>query len=187
MSTANELDTYVEFFTHPPQPTELICDVCPGVSYIPLPVAGTCRCYEPLAWNGHQCVHRTECPCLVGHIQYGIGAVYELDDCSKCVCTIGGVPQCKPKECAPCGKGLRPVKSATCVCLCEACPKYEVLCQSSGACIPEKSWCDGIQDCPDDEIMCSNNYVEKPHIVKKVEEKVSKYFEEPQYLQFFNV
>lgn len=160
--------------TKVPEPTEIICDVCPGVLYSPLPIAGTCRCYEPLAWNGHSCVPRQECPCLVGHIQYAVGAVYEQHDCSSCLCTIGGVPQCKSKTCAPCGKGLRPVKSATCVCLCEACPIGQVLCQSSGACIPESAWCDGVQDCPDDEIMCSNRHIESPKVVKQVDEKVSK-------------
>lgn len=174
MSTADELDDYVQYVTKVPDPTEIICDVCPGVLYSPLPIAGTCRCYEPLAWNGHKCVPRQECPCLVGHIQYAVGAVYEQHDCSSCLCTIGGVPQCKSKECAPCGKGLRPVKSATCVCLCEACPIGQVLCQSSGACIPESAWCDGVQDCPDDEIMCSNKHIESPKVVKLVDEKVSK-------------
>lgn len=174
MSTADSLDEYVQFVTEQPRPTEISCDVCPGVLYAPLPIPGTCRCYEPLTWNGHKCVKRSECPCLVGHIQYDIGAVYELEDCSRCVCTIGGVAQCKPKHCEPCGKGLRPVKSGSCVCLCEPCPINEVLCQSSGACIPEKSWCDGIQDCPDDEIMCSDKFIEAPHVVKQVEEKVSK-------------
>ncbi|KAG4071830.1 hypothetical protein HA402_005991 [Bradysia odoriphaga] len=185
----DELDQYVQYTAKPPEPTEIVCDVCPGVLYSPLPVAGTCRCYEPLVWNGYSCVPRTECPCLVGHIQYAVGAAYHLDDCSSCLCTIGGVPQCKPRECPPCGKGLRPMKSATCVCLCEPCPINEVLCQTSGDCIPEKAWCDGIQDCPDDEIMCSNMHVQSPKVVQKVEEKVTiiKTCPEPKCPPGFNI
>lgn len=97
-----------------------------------------------------------------------------MDDCSQCVCVLGGIPQCKPQKCEPCKKGLRPVKSATCVCLCEPCPVNQILCQSSGACIPETAWCDGIQDCPDDELECSNKNKETPHYITKVEEKLSK-------------
>lgn len=40
------------------------------------------------------------------------------------------------------------------MCLCEPCPEGTVMCISSGACIDEKLWCDGFEDCPDDEINC---------------------------------
>lgn len=77
-----------------------------------------------------------------------------MEDCSQCVCTINGIAQCKPQVCKPCEKGLRPVKTKSCSCRCEPCPDKEILCESSGACIPESAWCDGIEDCSDDEIAC---------------------------------
>lgn len=46
------------------------------------------------------------------------------------------------------------MKSSTCMCLCEPCPDKQTMCISSGACIDESLWCDGFQDCPDDEIDC---------------------------------
>lgn len=44
------------------------CGVCNGVLYSPIPIADVCRCYEPLFWNGNQCISSAECPCMVGHI-----------------------------------------------------------------------------------------------------------------------
>lgn len=49
--------------------TESTCGKCPDVLATPLPIEGICRCYPPLYWNGEECVARTECPCMVGHIQ----------------------------------------------------------------------------------------------------------------------
>lgn len=70
--------------------------------------------------------------------------------------------------------GLRPLKTATCVCLCEPCPKNQILCPTSGVCIPETAWCDGIQDCPDDELQCGTKDKESAKIITKVEETMSK-------------
>lgn len=130
------------------------CDICPGITYTSENDLD-CPCTDKAFWNGNNCVQRNLCPCTEGHLIYGIGAQYEKDDCSKCMCVLGGTAQCKPQECKPCDDGLRRVPSASCMCLCEPCPDDQVLCPSSGACIPQKSWCDGIQDCPDDEINCS--------------------------------
>lgn len=91
---------------------------------------------------------------MVGLQPYNVGTKYEMDDCSECICIMGGVPQCKPQKCPPCKTGLRPVKTASCTCLCEPCPEGTVICQSSGACIDEDKWCDGFEDCADDEISC---------------------------------
>lgn len=111
---------------------------------------------------------------MVGHIAYDVGAHYELDDCSKCICMIGGVAQCTPQKCPACGVGLRAVNVNSCNCDCEPCPPSKVLCQSSGVCIPESAWCDGVQDCPDDEIECAHKEKEQPKVVTQVEEKISK-------------
>lgn len=130
------------------------CGVCPNILNAASPIEGTCRCYAPLHWNGAECVARNVCPCTVGHLTYGVGAVFEKDDCSSCVCVLGGIAQCTPQKCPPCGEGLRRAPQTSCMCLCEPCPDSQKLCPSSGACIAAESWCDGIQDCPDDEVNC---------------------------------
>lgn len=132
------------------------CGVCPGVKDLDVnqQIDATCKCYPPLFWNGQECQPRSQCPCMVGYTPYEVGAHYDTDECEQCVCVLGGVAQCKPKECPKCEAGLRPIKSKTCHCLCEPCPDGMVLCETSGACISEASWCDGIEDCPDDEIKC---------------------------------
>lgn len=144
-----------------PQPTETasqtVCGTCPGVLPDTKAIENTCNCNPPLFWNGVGCVERIMCPCMVGLVSYSVGAHFELEQCSKCVCTLGGVAQCKPFECPPCQKGLRKIPSKSCVCQCEPCPDTDVLCPSSGACIPKSAWCNGIQDCPDDEINCSQS------------------------------
>lgn len=156
--------------------TKPACGICANVLNQPSPIEGTCRCYPPLYWNGDECTPKSQCPCMVGHIAYDVGAQYELDDCSTCLCVIGGIEQCKPQKCS-CGKGLRPVKSATCRCLCEPCPTDQVLCETTGACIPEASWCDGIQDCPDDEVNCAHKEKETPKVITQVEEKICKSYQ----------
>lgn len=130
------------------------CGVCPNIMNAAAPIEGTCRCYEPLYWNGAECVAKNACPCTIGHLTYGVGAVFEKNDCSSCVCVLGGIAQCTPQKCPPCADGLRRASQSSCSCLCEPCPKNHKLCPSSGACIAAASWCDGIQDCPDDEVNC---------------------------------
>ncbi|ENN82808.1 hypothetical protein YQE_00825, partial [Dendroctonus ponderosae] len=53
-------------------------------------------------FDGLKCVNRTQCPCMVGHITYEVGSVFEKEDCSECICKLGGVSHCTPKHCAPC-------------------------------------------------------------------------------------
>lgn len=64
---------------------------------------------------------------------------------------LGGVSQCKPKKCPPCPSNQRHVITNSCYCKCESCPEMQKLCPSSGDCIPEAFWCNGIKDCEDDE------------------------------------
>lgn len=146
------------------------CNICPGIDNHHL-IEGTCACHSLMFWNGNECVSRNTCPCVENHLIYGIGAMFEKEDCSQCICVLGGVPQCKPKDCQPCEKGLRRVQSA-CLCDCEPCPPNHVLCQTSGACILESAWCNGVQDCPDDEISCSYKLQAQTKTVKKIKEKI---------------
>lgn len=107
-------------------------------------------------------------------ISYPIGSKFENKDCEECVCVLGGHSSCKPKKCPPCeGKDLRPVVAAGCYCKCEPCPKHQKLCPSSGDCIPEVLWCNGIRDCADDEDdTCQDKFVVTPQpIIQKNESK----------------
>lgn len=150
------------------------CGICPNILNAASPIEGTCRCYAPLFWNGAECVAKSACPCTVGHLTYGVGAVFETDDCSSCVCVLGGIAQCTPQKCPPCGEGLRRSLKSSCLCLCEPCPDDQKLCPSSGACIAAASWCDGIQDCPDDEVNCAyrGGQGSSSRTITKIKEKI---------------
>lgn len=147
------------------------CGACPGLPNESAQIDGICLCAAPSLWLHGECVQKTECPCIVDTISYEVGAIFEKDDCSSCVCMIGGSPQCKPQQCPSCGPGLRRSHNITCTCVCEPCPEGEVLCPTSGACIPAKSWCDGLQDCPDDEVNCPKKSKETKKTIKIIKEK----------------
>lgn len=153
-------------------PKNNTCNVCKGIE-TDATIEGVCKCKANKFWNGIECVQSSMCPCVVNHVTYGVGAQFESDDCSHCTCVLGGIVQCKPHDCKPCGAGLRAIKSSACICVCEPCPENQILCQTSGACIPESSWCDGIQDCPDDEINCSHRHQTQTQtkIIEKIREK----------------
>lgn len=131
------------------------CNVCDGIDQT-LNDKG-CKCEDPYWWDGELCVPKQECPCVVGHVPYAVGSMYETDDCQQCVCTFGGTATCLPKKCDPCLKpGLRSVVGELCACLCKPCPPGTRLCPTSSVCVNEAAWCNGVQDCPDDEIDCPN-------------------------------
>lgn len=146
------------------------CNICPGIESDAM-IEGVCKCKSTEYWNGVECIAQSMCPCVVNHLTYGVGAQFESDDCSHCTCVLGGAAQCKPQECKPCGAGLRRVKSSACACICEPCPVSQILCPTSGACIAESSWCDGIQDCPDDELNCAYKQQSQTQIIKKIKEE----------------
>lgn len=153
--------------------TPTACGICKGsLLRTPKNNRESCLCYPPLYYNGDECVPQSECPCYEGHISYPAGETYLTETCSECICQIGGIPQCTPKVCKPCGNGLRRTSPGTCDCKCEKCPPDTVLCKTSGECIAESSWCDGIQDCPDDELNCL--ITEQPTITINRTETISK-------------
>ncbi|XP_070162344.1 hemocytin isoform X2 [Polyergus mexicanus] len=132
------------------------CNVCDGIDWTTSDDEERCKCEDLYWWNGESCVSKRECPCVVGHVSYAVGSVYETEDCQQCVCVLGGTSTCSPKKCEPCLEpGLRSVVSKLCTCLCKPCPIEMRHCPTSDVCINETSWCDGIQDCPDDENDCS--------------------------------
>ncbi|KAL6266408.1 hypothetical protein P5V15_003260 [Pogonomyrmex californicus] len=129
------------------------CNICGGIDQTPND--GSCRCEDPYWWDGESCIPKQECPCVVGHVSYAIGSMYETEDCQQCVCALGGTATCLPKKCEPCQKlGLRSVVGELCACLCKPCPIGTRHCPTSDVCVNETAWCDGVQDCPDDEKEC---------------------------------
>lgn len=95
------------------------CNTCPGVERPQLELLA-CKCKADLWWDGENCVSRTQCPCMVGHLsyvtkkfkkskinqtlltRYAVGSVFEQEDCSQCICKLGGVSHCTPKRCNQC-------------------------------------------------------------------------------------
>ncbi|XP_012135564.1 hemolectin [Megachile rotundata] len=128
------------------------CNVCEGIF---VENQSYCMCEESYWWNGNTCGTRQECPCVVGHISYNVGATYLSEDCQECTCTLGGTSFCQPKKCEACNEpGMRPVINELCNCVCKPCPPGTRLCPTSNVCIEDNLWCNGIQDCPDDEQDC---------------------------------
>lgn len=132
---------------------ERTCNLCDGMQEIS--DDENCRCKDPYWWDGEACVPKQECPCVVGHVPYAVGSVYETEDCQECLCALGGVASCLPKKCEPCRESdLQSVVSELCTCLCKPCPAGTRHCPTSDVCINETAWCNGVQDCPDDETHC---------------------------------
>lgn len=103
--------------------------------------------------------------------RYAVGTVYETEDCSQCICKIGGVPYCTPKVCEKCEKGLRSVVTSTCGCVCQPCDEGTILCPTSNVCINATLWCNKIQDCPDDELNCITTTPEPETTTLEISEK----------------
>lgn len=101
-------------------------------------------------------------------LSYPIGAKFENKICEDCICLMYGHSSCKPKKCPPCeNKTMRSVVDSSCSCKCEPCPKHQRLCPSSGDCIPEVLWCNGVRDCADDEDdTCVDIITVKPVVLK---------------------
>lgn len=131
------------------------CPKCPGViTSSPEKPSGGCKCVPPNLWDGNSCVDVQNCTCMVGERRYAVQEIYEDNNCQTCVCTIGGIANCKPKLCPKCRPGLRLDPKEPCSCICQPCPTGTRLCPTDGVCVDEKNVCDGIQDCSDDEIDC---------------------------------
>ncbi|XP_028169728.1 hemocytin-like [Ostrinia furnacalis] len=97
-------------------------------------------------------------------MSYDVGATFRGENCDECVCKLGGVTDCKPvKECK-CAPTLVPklVPKPSCECFCEPCPPGTRICPTSKLCLALDKWCDGLQDCPDDEKECSTTTITTP-------------------------
>ncbi|XP_015177061.1 PREDICTED: hemocytin [Polistes dominula] len=141
--------------TELPTSTEQIvteCNTCDGIL---IENTTTCNCDQSLWWNGETCVSKQNCPCVVGHISYAVGSIYESENCQQCSCTLGGISSCIPKKCEPCLEpGMQSVITELCSCICKPCQYGTRYCPTSNICLNETLWCNGVQDCPDDEKDC---------------------------------
>ncbi|CAH2073181.1 unnamed protein product, partial [Iphiclides podalirius] len=148
--------------TSSPNASEPSCELCPGIP------PSTCNCSAPTRYfDGTGCVSRDQCPCVEGFITYGVGSAFRGTNCDECMCKLGGITDCKPvKECN-CEPDLVPKLSPdTCECTCEPCPEGSRLCPSSKLCLPLERWCDGLQDCGDDERLCSTSASPRPAVTE---------------------
>ncbi|XP_063867870.1 uncharacterized protein LOC135104399 [Scylla paramamosain] len=144
--------------TQPPPP---YCVTCPG---LPEEYYMTCiPCtYQDEYFDGQNCVPLSQCPCYKEGSRYEVGQVFESKECKECQCVLGGETFCVPKECPPCDNDEKSVMTPSCSCVCKPCPLGTRLCPSSNFCLNETSWCDGIEDCPDDELTCTTPMPEIP-------------------------
>ncbi|CAK1545090.1 unnamed protein product [Leptosia nina] len=127
------------------------CEVCPDVPA----QSSSCACTRPYYFDGENCVPRDECPCVVGFMLYPVGSSFRGDKCDDCMCKMGGVTDCRPATECVCGPELVPQLSSACECVCEPCANGTRICPTSKLCLPLEKWCDGLQDCPDDERDCT--------------------------------
>lgn len=40
----------------------------------------------------------------IDYFRYAVGTIYEKEDCSQCICKIGGISHCTQKACEKCEK-----------------------------------------------------------------------------------
>uniref|UniRef100_A0A8D8ZF36 Hemocytin n=1 Tax=Cacopsylla melanoneura TaxID=428564 RepID=A0A8D8ZF36_9HEMI len=138
----------------PPPPAKIKdCPECPGLKSD----ISICVCQPNEFYDGENCVNKTQCPCYVGHMAYSVGTTYNTESCEQCTCSIGGIPTCHKKHCEKCPEGLRSKMSSSCECSCEPCPSGTKLCPTSNFCLNTTQWCDGVRDCPDDELNCADS------------------------------
>ncbi|XP_039747124.1 hemocytin isoform X2 [Pararge aegeria] len=133
----------------PPVTPSFPCQMCPGVQ------EAICTCAGDRYFDGEDCVPRDQCPCLVGFIPYPVGATYRGEKCDECFCKVGGVTDCKPAKQCECEPDFVPSLTPSCDCLCEPCKNGTKICPTSKLCLKLEKWCDGLQDCPDDEKDCT--------------------------------
>ncbi|XP_035224885.1 hemocytin-like, partial [Stegodyphus dumicola] len=134
--------------------TELIpLEICPEV---PEYLKENCpvSCPYNSACDGSTCVPRIDCPCFKDGKRFEPSNIAVTKNCERCDCIIEGHSICKPIQCPDCLPGQISQMDEHCNCECVGCEEGKVLCPSNGYCIREEQWCDGIADCPDDEINC---------------------------------
>uniref|UniRef100_A0A1I8NWB1 Hemocytin n=1 Tax=Stomoxys calcitrans TaxID=35570 RepID=A0A1I8NWB1_STOCA len=142
----------------------------------PEPLFGVIMAGSP-DFDNYVTLFKVQCMQSSTQTGYPIGSTFENELCEECTCVLGGHSSCKPKKCPPCKEpDQRPIVGTGCYCKCEPCPKHQRLCPSSGDCIAEVLWCNGIKDCADDEDKTCSNVIlvnNKPNITSTESEIIS--------------
>ena len=129
-----------------PSPEFSHCRLCPNMPQDQLNIEH-CACPPSLLWDGKQCIMPAFCPCFDGPMKYPVGAMFHnQQNCSSCVCTLGGVSDCRlnSQTCAPCEKGyVAETKAPQCQCSCRRCEPGTRPCHSTNVCLDEALWCNG--------------------------------------------
>ena len=137
--------TEIPSISHTSPPPEFThCRPCSNVPQEQLNI-DNCACSPSQSWDGKQCVMPSLCPCFDGPIKYSVGTMFHSQhNCSSCVCTLGGVSDCRSQTCPQCDHGfVTEAKSPQCQCSCKACDQGTRACHSSNVCLDETLWCNG--------------------------------------------
>ncbi|XP_042143020.1 hemocytin [Ixodes scapularis] len=132
---------------------ELTAVHCPEVSGENATSCGQ-GCPVGFACDGLRCVHEADCPCVRDGKHFPVGGILETRTCQECQCQLGGRSNCLPIACPACPEGRAKILNPDCSCDCGGCPEGQRLCPTSGECVNEDLWCDGVVNCPDDEAQC---------------------------------
>ncbi|EEC02351.1 hemolectin, putative, partial [Ixodes scapularis] len=132
---------------------ELTAVHCPEVSGENATACGQ-GCPVGFACDGLRCVHEADCPCVRDGKHFPVGGILETRTCQECQCQLGGRSNCLPIACPACPEGRAKILNPDCSCDCGGCPEGQRLCPTSGECVNEDLWCDGVVNCPDDEAQC---------------------------------
>ncbi|XP_055937840.1 hemocytin-like [Argiope bruennichi] len=111
-------------------------------------------CPEHHSCDGYGCVPDIDCPCFRDGKKFIPPNILVTKNCDKCECVLGGYSMCSPINCSSCLQGQKSELDEYCECRCIGCPDGTITCPTNGACVSEFQWCDGTEDCPDDEINC---------------------------------
>ncbi|XP_064455887.1 hemocytin-like isoform X2 [Ornithodoros turicata] len=128
--------------------TTVLCPELPDILYEHCP-----ECPSDTRCDGASCIPAVDCPCFQDSQLFGTNQMIQTSTCDVCVCTLYGHSECSKKQCS-CSRGQRPGLDQSCKCKCEYCPMGQMLCPTSQECIDETKWCNGVKDCPDDEVNC---------------------------------
>ncbi|XP_071530011.1 hemocytin-like isoform X2 [Panulirus ornatus] len=134
------------------EPPPRNCSVCPG---LPDDYYDNCMpCLHGEYFDGRSCVTKGMCPCFKDGIRYQAESVFETRDCKECHCLAGGDTLCIEKKCPQCEDDQQAILTPSCACICKSCPEGTKLCPSSNYCLNESSWCNGVEECSEDELNC---------------------------------
>ncbi|XP_054713671.1 uncharacterized protein LOC129223130 [Uloborus diversus] len=138
----------------------LIPKYCPTLFDEP-DLMGNCpaECPEGHLCDGKDCVDPLDCPCVHEGKIFKVGDRLEDQECRQCLCALGGQEVCTHKVCPKCAEDELAIYSDNCSCLCQRCKEDEFFCPTNGDCIPIQRRCDGIIDCPNDEVNCPTTSV----------------------------